>query len=769
MATLEEVRAKFPQYSDLNDQQLADGLYKKFYSDLPRDEFNKRVGLQTMPEPTTADVVTDTASQGVRGFNRGVDALISLPGQLFGGAVNLVAPGQGDRFKWNNPVSEVMRSEYAKPQTEAGRYADAVGQAIGSSAIPEAALLAKANQARAAGQQATTTLGRIGQEIVDAARANPGSVVAADTAAAVGSGVGQQMAQEGGFGPVGQTIGGVLGAVTPMAVTGVADRIIQPIQKAYANQGRAGAYGKVAEDIPGGVSELADQVAVGASRNSQTVGRRTLDVLGEEMERAGGDVQRAQAATVARLVQEHGISPATARANIRALTQPHANSQLMFGEYPAVAASDATERLRQPGNVDLDTLGRTEASTTQSKIDYLANNGNAQSAQNTRNAIGRRQEDLSPAMRQTLEGIGPQVTPQGGAPRPATIADSAQMIEDARQAGSAAYRAAYQGPINNWELVDRLPRVLQSADNYAAGRAGEQAAALRRAVSQFYIDTPQGRLPMMTLQQIQDARATVRGQITEATRAGRNDIVNTLQPFYQRITQIMERASPQWAQANRQWADMNFLRMGEELGDAFATTAGPRFREQMTEFLRLAPQAQDIVRIHFLQKLYDKLDNLADTASVSKLFANDHNRNMIRALFGDQAAVQFTRAIRDQKVAEVSQRMLANSATHRRGVAQKQIDSETGLVSAFRNANATGVLNWITEMGDQLLRERRNRPMADILTTPMSDTARVAQHLHNMRQQQQRLQQFAQPRIMPTPAIGVGASSLNPMLESGTR
>lgn len=759
MASLAEVRAQFPQYSDLNDQQLADGLYRKFYSDLPRDQFDQKIGLQ---QTTAADTLADVGSQAVRGVNRGMNSILSLPGEIVGGAINMVAPGQGDRFKWRNPVSQFMESEYAKPQTEAGRYADAIGQAVGSSAIPEAGLLAKAGQV--AGPVARTTMGQVGQNIVAGVRANPGRAVAADAVAAVGSGVGQQMAQEGGFGPTGQMVGSIVGGMTPAAVAGASQRVVQPIREAYANQGRAGAYGSIARDLPGGVDELADQVAVGATRNSQAIGRRTLDILGEEMERAGGNVQQAQTNTVNRISQEFGIQPATARANIRSLTEPHAESQLMLGEYPAVAASDVAQRQRQPGNVNLDELGRTEASTTQAKLDYLANNGNAQSAQNVRNAVGERQENLAPAMRETLEGLGPQV-----GNRPANIADSAQMIETARQAGRQAYQAAYRGPINNFELVQRLPRVLAAAENYAAGRSGEQAAALRRATSQFYIDTPQGRLPMMTLQQIQDARATVRGQITEATRAGRADLVNTLQPFYQRITQIMERASPQWAQANRQWADMNFLRMGEELGDAFATRAGPQFRQQMDDFNNLAPQAQDIVRIHFLQKLYDKLDNLGDSHAVSKLFANDHARNMVRQLLGNEAAVTFTRALRDQKVAEASGRMMANSATHRRGVAQKQMDAETGLVSAVNNASVQGVKNWLVERMTQMLTERRNRPLADILTTPMSDTARVAQHLHNLRQQNARLQRNAQPNPPPAAAIGQLAPVLNILMGDGTR
>lgn len=45
MANIAEIRQKFPQYQDLSDQQLADALYGKFYSDMPKDEFEKKIGL----------------------------------------------------------------------------------------------------------------------------------------------------------------------------------------------------------------------------------------------------------------------------------------------------------------------------------------------------------------------------------------------------------------------------------------------------------------------------------------------------------------------------------------------------------------------------------------------------------------------------------------------------------------------------------------------------------------------------------------------------
>ena len=39
MMTLQEFRGKYPQYSDIDDETLASGLHKQFYSDIPKDKF----------------------------------------------------------------------------------------------------------------------------------------------------------------------------------------------------------------------------------------------------------------------------------------------------------------------------------------------------------------------------------------------------------------------------------------------------------------------------------------------------------------------------------------------------------------------------------------------------------------------------------------------------------------------------------------------------------------------------------------------------------
>lgn len=73
-----QVRAQYPQYQDLSDQQLADALHAKFYSDIPIQDYYSRIGL-TAPEKESvfrqvADVPLGIAKGAVQGVRMIADA-----------------------------------------------------------------------------------------------------------------------------------------------------------------------------------------------------------------------------------------------------------------------------------------------------------------------------------------------------------------------------------------------------------------------------------------------------------------------------------------------------------------------------------------------------------------------------------------------------------------------------------------------------------------------------------------------------------------------
>lgn len=61
MPTIADIRQQYPQYKDLSDQQLAEGLHKKFYSDLPFNDFASKIGYKPQRFGTgkSLDVLAD--------------------------------------------------------------------------------------------------------------------------------------------------------------------------------------------------------------------------------------------------------------------------------------------------------------------------------------------------------------------------------------------------------------------------------------------------------------------------------------------------------------------------------------------------------------------------------------------------------------------------------------------------------------------------------------------------------------------------------------
>jgi len=99
MATIAEIRAQYPQYADMPDAVLADALYKKFYSDIPRATFDAKVGLAPaapsgagMPGPRTPPQPKLT---GVLGVMEQIGAPIQAAAEgVISGGGNVMFGGQ---------------------------------------------------------------------------------------------------------------------------------------------------------------------------------------------------------------------------------------------------------------------------------------------------------------------------------------------------------------------------------------------------------------------------------------------------------------------------------------------------------------------------------------------------------------------------------------------------------------------------------------------------------------------------------------------------
>lgn len=133
MPSLADVRAQFPQYQDLSDQQLADGMHKKFYSDMPRAEFDTKIGFRVAPktfaenvaEPITSYLPTQKSimNEGVAAMGRGASQI----GEL-------MVAGGGKSFGEQTP--EELRALAAAPANLGKGIGNMASGALGALASP---------------------------------------------------------------------------------------------------------------------------------------------------------------------------------------------------------------------------------------------------------------------------------------------------------------------------------------------------------------------------------------------------------------------------------------------------------------------------------------------------------------------------------------------------------------------------------------------------------------------------------------------------------
>mgnify|MGYP000962641585 FL=1 len=131
---LSEIRAKFPQYDDLPDEQLVIGLRKKYYADIPMAEFSKAIEYDNAPDPTEGMSAFD---RGAAGAGKAIVDTVRGAGQWL---------GLTDRAD----VAEARKRDAALMNTTAGKNRNFAGNAAlmapaafvpGAATIPGAAMV----------------------------------------------------------------------------------------------------------------------------------------------------------------------------------------------------------------------------------------------------------------------------------------------------------------------------------------------------------------------------------------------------------------------------------------------------------------------------------------------------------------------------------------------------------------------------------------------------------------------------------------------------
>lgn len=177
----------------------------------PEQMYNAVRGIAPeVPATTLVDYAADAGGSFGRSINR---LFLEAPYRATRGLAGLVGAEGAMRPFEETPLAHMTRGE---PATEVGRYAGAIGEAAAGALIPYAA--APAIAARAIASPATSTVGRVVQDVAGNIVRAPGAAAAIDAAGAVGSGAAMRYAEDKGAGPLGTSVAGIVGGLAPGAM-----------------------------------------------------------------------------------------------------------------------------------------------------------------------------------------------------------------------------------------------------------------------------------------------------------------------------------------------------------------------------------------------------------------------------------------------------------------------------------------------------------------------------------------------------------------------
>lgn len=254
MATLAEIRRQYPQYEDMSDQQLGDALYQKYYSDMPRAEFDQKVGLHPGQTYNAAQTAQHGLMQGMTmGWADEIVGTLMSPIEMGIDAV------QGKPFdpgrSWNQAVERSRQgfrgAEAANPLVyTAGNIAGSIGTGVGAARGGLTLMNAAKPTAASMGTRA----------------AIEGAIYGGISGAGQGEGLEDKLTQAGVGAGVGGAFGGAIGAAGGMIANRAAQSAVPTVDDLKS---QAGAIYDAARDsgktfAQPSVKQVADDIAAKA-------------------------------------------------------------------------------------------------------------------------------------------------------------------------------------------------------------------------------------------------------------------------------------------------------------------------------------------------------------------------------------------------------------------------------------------------------------------------------------------------------------------------
>lgn len=121
-----DIRQQYPQYSDLSDQQLADGLHAKYYSDMPQQQFYNSIGFnpgaqQQPQQPSQSPSILTQGQQMMAPINIGASRFGGNITQDIGAGLDRIgATALGNKlYGWGSQEINNAPSVYGSPSPTA--------------------------------------------------------------------------------------------------------------------------------------------------------------------------------------------------------------------------------------------------------------------------------------------------------------------------------------------------------------------------------------------------------------------------------------------------------------------------------------------------------------------------------------------------------------------------------------------------------------------------------------------------------------------------
>ena len=316
MTTIAEIRQQYPQYDDLSDDQLADAMHRKFYSDMPREEFDQRVGLESKQSrdlrSDLSRMTTGFESGRTDGLARNVDSFMrgAADTMTFGLADEAAAlgnatvdamrgnPNQYDRRLRQERIRQEIRDRDDPVASTAGRVTGALAGGVG---LAKVGLSPTANaMARGAGLGKTTLLSAVEGGALGAAHG-------------FGSGEGGLAERVGSAGD-GAKYGLVAGAVTPGLMAGLgagARKLVSPFRTTPERTAAANVLQREGVDLTAGqrTGSRALRYAeseIGGNTAEDVMERQGRQFTAAALRRAGIDADNANSEVIDRGFNEIG-------------------------------------------------------------------------------------------------------------------------------------------------------------------------------------------------------------------------------------------------------------------------------------------------------------------------------------------------------------------------------------------------------------------------------------------------------------------------------